>query len=29
MYLASVTVTNDLGAIAVAQIAFHVVDDTR
>ena len=26
MYLASVTVTNDLGAIAVAQIAFHVVD---
>jgi phage baseplate assembly protein gpV len=26
MYLASITVTNDLGAIAVAQIAFHVVD---
>jgi PKD domain len=26
MYLASVTVTNDLGAIAVAHIAFHVVD---
>jgi PKD domain len=29
MYLASVTVTNDLGAIAVAQIAFHVVDATH
>jgi PKD repeat protein len=26
MYLISVTVTNDLGAITVAQIAFHVVD---
>jgi PKD repeat protein len=26
MYLASVTVTNDFGAIAVAQTAFHVVD---
>lgn len=26
MYLASVTMTNDLGAIAVAQIAFHVMD---
>jgi hypothetical protein len=26
MYFASVTVTNDLGEIAVAQIAFHVAD---
>ena len=26
MYVASVTVTNDLGAVVVAEIAFHVVD---
>jgi hypothetical protein len=29
MYLASVTVTNDLGAIVVAQTAFHVADSAH
>jgi hypothetical protein len=29
MYLACVTVTDDLGAVAVAQTAFHVEDVAR